>query len=517
MTAVWRAAALRTLFLLSIALSLSVAAHDLTDRSVEGCSAALELKFWRRQATVDYWLRIGDIEASRVRQLYIDRDHDGSLSEPERKLFVDGLRDLLVKDGFLVELSTPGQTTRVPLQLEFYSGEFPPGWTEPIKVNFQFIGDLPPLGPGSYAFYFATEHVFPRPAQLRLFLAQDGNLQLAFSERQQSQYEESQKGKNVGLGDVLEAFGTLGIPQEFAGAEKPDFGARPQPEASGWLLRQYAQLRGYVSGREPLSAAVLLGIFGISFLLGMGHALAPGHGKTMVAAYLIGSEGTLRHALFLGIVVTFTHTWAVVVAALAFQFVQAEMRIIELWTGIAGGAGVFGIGLYLVATRIRQAPHAHSHSHAHPHGHEHPYEHAGSGTSEPLEELAPLASGSSGSAVTLRQLVSLGITGGIVPCPTAIALLLASLAAQRTTVGLLAILVFAVGLASVLILIGILMVSASQLLHRFEGTGRWLRYLGLGSAAIITLVGVGLVLQTLLFAGYLTIEFPGSRWIIGTS
>ncbi|GKT29418.1 sulfite exporter TauE/SafE family protein, partial [Aduncisulcus paluster] len=122
----------------------------------------------------------------------------------------------------------------------------------------------------------------------------------------------------------------------------------------------------------------------------MGHALSPGHGKAMVAAYLIGRSGRIRDAFTLGTIVTITHVASVIVLAL-----------------------VFGVGYMMLA---RRALHNHGHSHDHHHGHSHDHSHEHGKESEP---------------VSWWSMLSLGIAGGMVPCPTALVVLLASVAFGR--------------------------------------------------------------------------------------
>src|ERR1035438_4787697 len=102
---------------------------------------------------------------------------------------------------------------------------------------------------------------------------------------------------------------------------------------------------------------MILLALGASFVLGAAHALTPGHGKTIVAAYLVGSRGTLKHAAFLGAMVTFTHTISVFALGLAtlffFRFVMPET--ITQWLGVISGLSIVGIGLWMGYTRLRAA------------------------------------------------------------------------------------------------------------------------------------------------------------------
>src|SRR5579862_2869687 len=125
--------------------------------------------------------------------------------------------------------------------------------------------------------------------------------------------------------------------------------------------------------QEQLTPWMIAAALGIAFVLGAAHALTPGHGKTIVAAYLVGSRGTLKHAAFLGAMVTFTHTVSVFLLGLAtlflFQYVvpQKVTRIL----GAISGLAIVAIGGWMLYKRLRGAGHAHSHEHEHGHSHSH--------------------------------------------------------------------------------------------------------------------------------------------------
>jgi nickel/cobalt exporter len=239
----------------------------------------------------------------------------------------------------------------------------------------------------------------------------------------------------------------------------------------------------------PVSLGVILGALGVAAGLGAFHALEPGHGKTMVAAYLVGSRGTAWHAIGLGLVVTGSHTAAVY--ALGVAILSASRYVVPEriypWLAVATGATIAGLGLYLFVRRCTGGR-AHGHDHHHPghhhqghdehHGHDHHHDHD--------------------ADVSLKQLVTLGVTGGIVPCPAALVVLLGAVSLGRTGFGLLLIVAFSLGLAAVLIVTGLLVVYARRLMARVHGEGRLItRWLPLTSAAVITLIGMAMTLRAL--------------------
>jgi ABC-type nickel/cobalt efflux system permease component RcnA len=243
--------------------------------------------------------------------------------------------------------------------------------------------------------------------------------------------------------------------------------------------------------------------------LGAFHALEPGHGKTVVAAYLVGSRGTAWHAFLLGCIVTGSHTAGVYllggVALYASRYVVPEQ--LYPWLGIVSGLAVAGLGFSLLLRRYASPvpPHTHPHSHPHPHPHLHTSDAHPSESGHPHGHRHPHER--QHAVVSLRELVVLGVTGGIVPCPAALVVLLSALSLHRLAFGLLLIVAFSLGLAVVLIAIGLLMVYARRFMSRFQGEGRLVtRWLPLTSAAVITLFGIAIAVQSLATAGVLGVR-----------
>jgi ABC-type nickel/cobalt efflux system permease component RcnA len=220
------------------------------------------------------------------------------------------------------------------------------------------------------------------------------------------------------------------------------------------------------------------------------HALTPGHGKTLVAAYLVGERGTVWHALLLGLMTTLTHTGAVFVLAIVFLFSPSAAGLIYYFQGLVGGLLITGLGLWLLVQRLFGRPdhihlggHAHHHHHSHDHGHEH--------THLPGD----------GGSVRWWHLVLLGARGGLVPCWDAILLLCLAISAQRLWLGVPLLLAFSTGLAGVLVALGVSVVWARNwAVARWGGDQRMsnaMRALPLVSAAVITLLGLWLCYDSL--------------------
>lgn len=257
---------------------------------------------------------------------------------------------------------------------------------------------------------------------------------------------------------------------------------------------------------EELSLGLIAGALALALFLGAAHGLEPGHGKTIVAAYLVGSRGTVGNALFLGGVVTLTHTMSVIllglVALFASQYVLPEQ--IFPYLGTASGLLIIGLGTWLLVNHLRRQGYGHSHSHGehhqghtheeeHHHDHSHEEHHHGHHDHGHSHEIP--------SKVTLGSLLTLGISGGIVPCPGALVILLLAVALHRIAFGLVLLVAFSVGLASILIAIGVLIVKARPLVERFSGDGRWIQRLPIASAVVIIAVGCAITFKTLMHSG----------------
>jgi len=237
---------------------------------------------------------------------------------------------------------------------------------------------------------------------------------------------------------------------------------------------------------EPLGPGLVLTSLLVAALLGALHALGPGHGKTIVGAYLIGTRGTARHALFLGLVVTATHTLGVYLLGFATWGASAWVVPERLfpWISALSGLLVIGIGASLVRSRLEAALGEHAdphHHHDHDHGHSH---------------LPP-------DVLGWRGLLALGVSGGLLPCPSALVVMLAAISLGRIGFGLVLIVAFSAGLAGVLGAIGLVFVYARSWFARLPVDGRFARYLPVASALVISVAGLLIVANALSRTGLL--------------
>jgi nickel/cobalt exporter len=255
--------------------------------------------------------------------------------------------------------------------------------------------------------------------------------------------------------------------------------------------------------QQQITPWMIVAAIGIAFVLGAAHALTPGHGKTIVAAYLVGSRGTLKHAAFLGAMVTFTHTVSVFLLGLAtlflFQYVVPQ-KVTQV-LGAISGLSIVVIGGWMLYKRLRGTGHAHahthehhhhdhSHHHSHEHGHEHTHEHAHSHGHSHSHSHGEGGHTHMPEEVSWSGLVALGASGGLVPCESALVLLLTAIALRRVGLGLLLLVSFSLGLALVLMAIGILVIYAKNLLPSSSGGNPFFRWMPVASAAVVMLLGV---------------------------
>jgi len=227
-----------------------------------------------------------------------------------------------------------------------------------------------------------------------------------------------------------------------------------------------------------------------AFAWGGFHALSPGHGKAMVAAYLVGARGTTRDAILLGAIVTLTHTVGVfalgLITLLLAQYVLPET--LYPWLTLVSGLMVVVIGAGVLRSRIRSsragehghAEHGHDHDHTHDHDHAHGHSHL------PPERL------------TGRSLITMGASAGLIPCPSALVVLLGAVAQHQVALGLLLIVVFSLGLAATLTVLGLVVVHARQrVTARVNTSGRLISALPSVSALIIVAAGCALTVKAI--------------------
>ncbi|MEO8469769.1 MAG: hypothetical protein ABI573_08900 [Chloroflexota bacterium] len=297
-----------------------------------------------------------------------------------------------------------------------------------------------------------------------------------------------------------------------------------------------AVVPGGVSGEIPdlfradLTPFVALASILLAVALGAGHALTPGHGKTLMAAYLVGTRGTVRHAAGLGLAVTVSHTLGILFLALlvtgAESLLPADVvvRTIPIVAALAfvaiGGAMLFTeLRRRVRARALTAAAHGSAHDHGHGHGEAHDHDsghdrahaHADAGAGVGAAASAASAEHSHGGirhshlpaddrTLSWKNLFALGLAGGIIPSTNALIILLGTIVAGRAAFGIVLVVAFGLGMALVLGGVGALMVLARERMERLPLTsslGRAARHAPLAAAVVVLGVGLWLTVQAI--------------------
>lgn len=239
-------------------------------------------------------------------------------------------------------------------------------------------------------------------------------------------------------------------------------------------------LRTYVE--QDLTWPWLILGFGVAILLGIGHAFTPGHGKSIMAAYLVGTHGHVKDAVVMGLTTTATHTFSVIFIGLIIMFFSQYILPSTLYPLMARISAILIVltGLYVFYRRIleRLHPHPrgykpssdHHHDHIHDHGHSHQHHYHPKGAT--------------------GQAFWLAFSGGLIPCPSALAVLLAGVSIGKVGYGIVMILVFSLGLGGALVIVGLGVLTSRSLFSRLGGARTYLRHLDLVGPAFIIIVGI---------------------------
>lgn len=474
-----------------------------------------------------------------LRELHLaDANGDGITSQSERDAYVGGMAP-----GFADSLMVLVDGVRVPLRATHWSSSLPTeqgGFS--LRVDADFIGAFPAVGNAhTHTIQFSNQNYSGRIGWHEIVVTGTHGIAVfntnAFSTSATNALTEALQS--------LPASGPLDErvvhlvesktlpPGALAIGPRPDSEMAPLKAQNGvapprrvgfsesaWIRDKTKSLIDAISAPK-LQPQIALWALLAALALGAVHALSPGHGKTIVGAYLIGSRGTPRHAAFLGLTVTVTHTigvFAVGFATLyASKFIMPEklFPILSLISAVL----VLGMGLVLLVQRARAAsralrpaataerpmffavaapvrgfvlPHQHVGTHHHGDGHIHAHAHETMHSHGGGLMHSHLPPGARGESVTWKSLLALGISGGLVPCPSAMVLLLAAIALNKTAYGMLLVLVFSVGLAITLTLVGLAFLHARNRFSRPNSNARWPQLLPVLSAATITLLGLAL-------------------------
>lgn len=262
-----------------------------------------------------------------------------------------------------------------------------------------------------------------------------------------------------------------------------------------------------------LTPFVALASIVTAFALGAGHALTPGHGKTLMAAYLVGARGTPLHAVGLGLSVTVSHTLGILVLASLVVGAQGVLPpdVVVRVAPVVAAATIVALGGWMLSREIRRrlttrgaaSAHEYEHDHGHEHGHAHD-EHGHDHEPEPGEHrhggVRHSHGPAAGSTISWRGLFALGLAGGLIPSTSALIILLGSIVAGRPAFGFVLVVIFGLGMAAVMSGVGLAMVFARERLDRLptgSGLGRIARHAPLAAAFVVLAFGVYLTAQAI--------------------
>ena len=256
----------------------------------------------------------------------------------------------------------------------------------------------------------------------------------------------------------------------------------------------------------------------LAMFWGAAHALSPGHGKAIVAAYLVGTRGNARHAFYLGGIVTITHTIGVFALGL-ITLALSEFIVPETlypWMNLIAALLVVGVGVSVLRLRVldwfrgkrgvshdhghshghghdhsHDHGHSHDHSHGHDHSHDHDHDHGHSHGGKHHHHHTPEP------GMGWKGLLGVGISGGLLPCPTALVVLLAAISLHRVGYGLVLIIAFSIGLAATISAIGLMAIGAKSVFKRTTFQGPVVRLLPAASAVVILAFGIAMTIRAL--------------------
>lgn len=408
--------------------------------------------------TVVYVLDMAEIPTfQEMRQ--IDLDGDGTVDAQERWSYLVEKAGSL-KDGLLLALDG----TEVPLTLQERQLEFPPGAGDLSTLRLT-LGLSAPIGErtvGESVGLYYRNHNYERRAGWKEIVVRPGpgvtlTESSAAGESRSDELRSYPTGYLDSPPDEREARSILEIvgPGELQPPIQAPTKSRTADEPGDILT---SLLRSEDLTLPVLALAVLVAVG-----LGALHAASPGHGKTIMAAYLVGARGTVRHAVLLGLTVTVSHTVGVLALGLLVLYAShliAPERLYP-WLGLVSGAVIITLGMWLLAGRSRRASEA-GHSHQKYVGSGHIHSGAWHAHTPPSGERSPGGRTEPGPRVNWKSLTALGVVGGLLPSASAVIILLAAISLQRIGFGMLLILAFSLGMAGVLTAIGLVLVYARQ-------------------------------------------------------
>ena len=448
----------------------------------------------------------------------IDTDKDGKLSEKELNAYTEKISPeylsnlLLTVNGQKIEL----RPTSKNIDVKKGSGNL-----STMKIVWDLVGDLPSAdGNYVYNFNFENKNYPERIGWNEIVVGRVSGVSVfnstAFGSSITNELEAyPQQSLDAPLSERTAEFSaTTGtVPPNAAALENRDGHETAPVQKDG-----FAEL---INVPEITPTIIIFGLL-LAFGFGAMHAMSPGHGKAVVGAYLVGSRGTPKHAIFLGLTVTVTHTLGVFalgfITLFASNYILPEkiMPFLNFFSGLL----VLFIGLTLFKNRLfmalgyqKEEHHHHAFDHAHTLGNEeqnngeygdHHYDGEEHDYSKADDGMTHTHGGSTHTHlppenVTWRSLLGLGISGGLLPCPSALVLMLSAISADRIGYGLVLTLVFSFGLAATLTGVGLAFLYAGKFFEsRSLGENKIIKALPIFSSFVIACIGAVICYNSLM-------------------
>ena len=477
-------------FLFTLFAVAMVAAHPLGNFSVNQFS---RLEVGKTYIKLHEVLDIAEIPTLQE-SMAIDTDRDGKLSAAELDAYANGLTSKYAANLQLTQNGAALAVTPVSHEIHLTPGA---GDLSTMKITWEMTAQLSAFD-GASKISFRNGNYADRTGWNEIVINAAAGVNVFDSSAYGdsitdglSNYPQQETMAPLGERSAEFSFSMQAIPAN----------ARPLKDRDGKpaTVVQKDTLAALIKVPEITPAVIF---FGLLLALGLGavHALSPGHGKTVVGAYLVGSRGTAMHAVFLGLTVTVTHTLGVfalgLITLFASNYILPE-RIMP-FLGFISGLLVFFIGATLFKERLfgfmgwkKEALSDHQHD---DHDGDEPHTHDG---------LTHTHGGSTHShaapdEITWRSLLALGISGGLLPCPSALVLMLAAIAGGRIVYGLILTVAFSFGLAATLTIVGLIFLNIRNLFGKTSfSESRIFKVLPVFSAFVIAFVGAVLCYTSL--------------------
>jgi ABC-type nickel/cobalt efflux system permease component RcnA len=478
--------------------SLSAQAHAIDSANIDQYT---RLEIGVKSVHVHYILNMGDLPAYLERRA-IDTNVDAELSAEEQAAYLSKkIPELLARMSLTVN-NLPVELRLLTKNLSFPVLGVPDidGGLITMLLVLDLEAQLPEIS-GSTNFEYHNDNFTDGNGWREIVVRPLGGLSLSDPALQQDLTNELQAYPTAMKSTPLDVRSVTFSVLPPGGATQ-QVSATPQPAGLPRPAQSDDKFAGLIAA-PALTPQVIFFSLLLSLVLGASHALTPGHGKTIVGAYLVGNRGKAKDAIILGLTTTLTHTIGVFALGFITMFVANYILPEQLfpWLELLSGVLVVVIGLSMFWQRLVDLlrygyvpQHHHDHS-----GHDHPHEHHEHGP----HSHSHIPAGSDGQPVSLRGLLTLGISGGLLPCPSALVVMLGAIALNRVAFGMVLIFAFSIGLAGVLTGIGLLLVYAQRLFERFPSDGRLIRAISVVSAAVVTVAGLVISAGALAQMGFL--------------